>query len=87
MKSSESPRLSRRSFLLGLAAVFGAVAAPAVLAPTEAEAAPHHHVPPPPPHHHPRPKPHRRPRRLHHKPRPHHRPPHRPVKPVPHRHF
>ena len=34
-----------------------------------------------------RPKPHRRPRRLHHKPRPHHRPSHRHVKPVPHRHF
>ena len=89
MKSSETPRLSRRSFLLGLAAVFGAVAAPAVLAPTEAEAAPHHHPappppPPPPPHHHrrphhPHPKPHRHTQpRPDHRPRPHHNPPHRP---------
>ena len=90
MKSSETPRLSRRSFLLGLAAVFGAVAAPAVLAPTEAEAAPHHPAPPPPPsapHHHPRPH-HPRPKpRRHHKPHPHHRPPHPPVKHAPPRHF
>ena len=87
MKSSETPRLSRRSFLLGLAAVF---AAPAVLAPTEAEAAPHHPAPPPPPpvpHHHPRPH-HPRPKpRRHHKPHPHHRPPHPPVKHAPPRHF